>query len=64
MVMNVPGLSNRGPSPGSPAPISFGMSRDPSQSMSLNPGAGSMGTDIFGAALSGGGGGGLLSGGG
>lgn len=64
MVMNVPGLSNRGPSPGSPAPISFGMSRDPSQSMSLNPGAGSMGTDIFGAALSGSGGGGLLSGGG
>jgi hypothetical protein len=52
MVAFVPGLSNRVISPGSPAPISFGMGKDPSQSMSLTPGGGNPGTDIFGANLS------------
>jgi hypothetical protein len=44
-------------SPGSPAPVSFGMGKDPSQSLSLTPGGGSVGTDIFGTPLSGGAGG-------
>lgn len=38
---------------GSPAPITFGMGKDPSQSMALSPGAGSLGT--FGSTNFGGG---------
>jgi hypothetical protein len=42
MVAFVSGLSNWGPKPGSPEPITFGMANDPSQSISLNPGAGNL----------------------
>lgn len=44
-------------SPGSPAPITFGMGKDPSQSMSNTPGAGSIGSfGSFGGGMGGGGG--------
>jgi hypothetical protein len=53
MVMFVPEVRQT-VSPGAPAPITFGMNKDPSQSMSLTPGGGNMG--MFGGGYASGGG--------